>query len=315
MNTTVTMIGDRPVLRLQRLLHHPLEKVWRAITTPAELTHWFPARIDFDEPVIGAAMRFTFEGSEDSGEGEILEVDPPKVFAFRWDADVIRCELLPRPEGCLLVFSHTLRGPDSDRPSAARHAAGWDGCLDGLTARLEGTTAEFSMQTWFERAEAYVAQFGLGEGELQATEDGWTIRFERDLVQPPEQVWALLTGGDQPAVGGEPPLPSTHGYGQTAALTAVEAPHVLEYAWQPAGTVRFQLRDQHPIGTRLTLTHTVPAAQAAERETLLAAWQVHLELVFAALHGDVRCPWPAARTEQLRKHYAERFNLESTARA
>lgn len=309
MNTTVTMIGDRPVLRLQRLLHHPPEKVWRAITTPAELTHWFPARIDFDEPVIGAAMRFTFEGSENSDEGEILEVDPPKVFAFRWDTDVIRCELLPRTEGCLLVFSHTLRGPDSDRPSAARHAAGWDICLDGLAARLEGTTAEFSMQTWFERAETYVAQFGLGEGELQTTENGWTIRFERDLVQPPDQVWALLTEGNQPATGDEPPLPSTHGYGQAAALTAVETPHVLEYAWQPAGTVRFRLRDQHPIGTRLTLTHTVPAAQAAERATLLAAWQVHLELLFAALHGDVRCPWPADRTEQLRKHYAERFGL------
>ncbi|MEV0087668.1 SRPBCC family protein [Saccharopolyspora sp. NPDC050642] len=309
-DTSVTMIGDRPVLRLQRLLHHPPEKVWRAITDPAELTHWFPARIDFDQPVPGTKMRFTFEGSDTADEGEILEADPPKVFAFRWDTDVIRCELLPRPEGCLLVFSHALHGPDSDRPSIARHAAGWDACLDGLAARLTGTTTEFSMQTWFERAEAYIEQFGLGEGELHETDNGHEIRFERDFIQPPHEVWTLITGDSNPTAGAQPPLEGTHGYGEAGALTTVEAPNTLEYAWRPSGTVRFQLRDQHPIGTRLTLTHTVPAAQAADRATLLAAWQVYFEIVFAALHGDIRCPWPADRTEQLRERYAQRLGLD-----
>lgn len=304
-DTTVTMIGNHPVLRLQRLLHHPPEKVWRAITDPTELTHWFPAHIDFDQPTPGTPMYFTFEGSDTSGDGEILEADPPKVFTFRWNTDVIRCELLPHPEGCLLVFSHTLRGPDSDRPSTARHAAGWDACLDSLTARIEGTTAEFSTQTWFERAEAYIEQFGLGEGELHPTDNGWTLHFERDFVQPPQQVWALITGDSHPTTGDEPPLQSTHGFGQAGALTALQAPNVLEYAWQPGGTVRFQLRDQNPIGTRLTLTHTLPATQTTERATLLAAWQVYLEIVFAALHGGTLCPWPTDRTEQLREHYAQ----------
>lgn len=307
-DTSITMIGDHPVLRLQRLLHHPPEKVWRAITDPAELTHWFPARIDFDQPVPGTPMRFTFEGSDNPDDGEVLEADPPKVFAFRWGTDVIRCELLPRPEGCLLVFSHTLRGPDSDRPSIARHAAGWDACLDGLAARLAGTTAEFSMQTWFERAEAYIEQFRLGEGELHATEDGWTIHFERDFVQPPQQVWDLITGDSHPTPGNQPPPQSTHGFGQADALTAVEAPNILEYAWQTGGKVRFQLRNQNPIGTRLTLTHTLPTTQATERATLLAAWQVYFEIVFAALHGDNRCPWPTDRTEKLREHYAQHLH-------
>ncbi len=179
--------------------------------------------------------------------------------------------------------------------------------LDGLSARLSGTTAEFCMQTWFERAESYIEQFGLGEGELDPTEHGWTIHFERDLVQPPEQVWALITDNGQPATGDQPPLHSTHGFGQAAALTTVEAPHVLEYAWQPGGTVRFQLRTQHPIGTRLRLTHTVPTAQADQRATLLAAWQVYFEILFAALHGDIRGPWPTDRTEVLREHYTRRL--------
>jgi hypothetical protein len=38
---------------------------------------------------------------------------------------------------------------------------------------------------------------------------------------------------------------------------------------------------------------------------LLAAWQTHLELLFAALHGDIRCPWPVDRTTTLEKRYAE----------
>ncbi|MDA3627645.1 SRPBCC family protein [Saccharopolyspora oryzae] len=304
MNTTVTMHGDHPVLRLERLLNHPPDKVWHAITDPTELSHWFPARIDFDHATPGAPMSFTFDGTEPE-HGEILEIDPLKVFAFRWNDDVIRCELLPRPEGCLLVFSHTLRAPDSDLPSTARHAAGWDGCLDALDARLSGTTAEFDMQTWFHRAENYIEQFGLAEGELHRTDTGWQIHFTRDLVQPPAQVWALLTGDTTPTPGSEPPLPSTHGYGTAGPVITTEAPHTLEYAWQPTGTVRFHLRDQHPIGTRLHLTHTTTTDPA----TLLAAWHTHLELLFAALHDDIRCPWPTDRTEALRDHYAQRFDL------
>ncbi|MDI2027938.1 SRPBCC family protein [Saccharopolyspora sp. TS4A08] len=308
MNPHLSMINGHPVLRLQRVLAHPPEKVWTAVTDPDGLAAWFPARVSFDRLAPGAAMRFTFEGPDapDSGApetGEILEVDEPKVFAFRWDSDVIRCELLPHEQGCLLVFSHTLRGPDSDRPSAARHGAGWLLCLDALQAGLDGTTAEFDMTAWFTHAENLIDLFDLATGHAEPTEHGWQLRFERDLVQPPGEVWQLLTGGEPPEPGGTAPLPATHGYGHAGPVTESTPPETLAYSWENGGEVRFALREQHPIGTRLVLTHTI--TDPDQRAILLAAWHTHLELLFAALHGDVRCPWPAERTERLRVRYTE----------
>ncbi|MEB3370866.1 SRPBCC family protein [Saccharopolyspora mangrovi] len=306
MKPELSMINGHPVLRLHRVLAHPPATVWKAVTAPAELSAWFPARVEFDQTTPGAPMRFHFDGAEEPETGEILEADEPKVFAFRWNTDVIRCELLPHEQGCLLVFTHTLRGPDSDRPSAARHGAGWLICLDALQAGLEGATSEFDMALWFARAEGLVELFGLGQGQVHADERGWTIRFERDLVQSPQQVWDLLTEGGNPGIGDEPPLPATHGYGQATTVTGAEPARALSYGWAGGGQVVFELREQHPIGTRLVLTHTI--TDPGQRATLLAAWHTHLELLFAALHGDVRCPWPAERTEALREHYAARLD-------
>lgn len=315
---TLRTVDGRPVLRFERRLAHSAEKVWRAVTDPAEMAHWFPAYIE-TELKIGAAMRFSFGadkfdlGGKYAG-GEILELDPPKVYAFRWVDEVLRFELIPDGPGCRLVFTYSLSGTGtSDRPSVARTAPGWDTCLDLLAARLDGRPAPQVDDAWvLDRAERYVEECGLGEGEIRDQPDGYLVRFERDLVQPLDRVWATLTAQDEPlAVGSAPPLQSTHGYVPAGPVTEAEPPRVLEYSWlhddQPAGRVRFELRDQEPIGTRLVLTHTVPARLADIRATVLAAWQTHLELFFAALHGDVRCPWPAERTEQLQKMYAGRL--------
>lgn len=58
---TLETIDGKPVLRLERRLAHSPKKVWRAITEPDEMAHWFPARVE-TELKVGAVMRFTFEG-------------------------------------------------------------------------------------------------------------------------------------------------------------------------------------------------------------------------------------------------------------
>ena len=89
---TLTDHGGTAVLVLERRYPHPPELVWRAVTEPAELAHWFPARVELRlEP--GAPIRFRMadEGEDDPHTtGEVLEVDPPRRFAFRWDTDVLR---------------------------------------------------------------------------------------------------------------------------------------------------------------------------------------------------------------------------------
>jgi uncharacterized protein YndB with AHSA1/START domain len=317
---TLYTAEGRPVLRFERRLAHTPEKVWKAVTDPAEMSHWFPAGVH-TELRVGAPMRFSFEGEHmDLGspfqEGEILELDPPKVYAFRWFDSVLRFELVPDGDGCLLVFTQTLSdaGTWGDRPAVARQAPGWDACLAWLAARLDAGERLPMEPTWFlERAERYVEEFGLGEGEVREHSDGYLLRFERDLVQGPDQVWAAITeDADPPAVGAAPPLRATNGYVPAGTVTDAEPARVLEYAWlhdgAAAGRVRFELRDQQPIGCRLVLTQTVPARLAELRGTALAAWQTHLELLFAALHGVIRCPWPTERTEELAQRYAKRLD-------
>lgn len=319
---TLRTADGKPVLRFERRLAHPPHKVWRAVTDPDELAHWFPAAVEPAESGLraGASLRFRFEGADAAGaaqfeEGEVLEFDPQKVFAFRWSDSVLRFELVPDGSGCRLLFSHILGGEDTwgDRLSAARHAAGWDGCLAVLDARLDGAQPpSMDGPWWFESAERYVELFGLADGELRDADGGHLVRFERDLMQPPDQVWTTLTEHEQPvAVGTEPPLQATNEYVPAGTVTEFDAPRVVAYEWlhdgEPAGVVRFELRDQQPLGTRLVLTQTVPSRLAEQEATALAAWHTHLELFFAALHGDVRCPWPAERTEQLRKRYASRL--------
>ena len=141
MNATLGTAGRQPTLRFERRLPHPVEKVWRALTDPAELAHWFPQDVD-GSFTPGEKMRFRFRGElpelggevVDHFEGEVLEVDPPRLLAYTWGGDVLRWTLTPDGDGCLLVFTDTI----SDLGKAARDGAGWHVCLDALEARLTG---------------------------------------------------------------------------------------------------------------------------------------------------------------------------------
>lgn len=69
--------------------------------------------------------------------------------------------------------------------------------------------------------------------------------------------------------------------------------------------MRWEIVVDPDLGSRIELTQTIPARLADEVVTALAAWHTHLELFFAAAHGDVRCPWPQDRTEELKKRCAD----------
>lgn len=324
---TLNSTAGKPVLTFERQFDHPRELVWRAITDPVELSQWFPASVR-TEPFVGAPMRFSFDGQLDLGDryadGEVLELEPPAVYAFRWVDAYYRFELTPTESGCRLLFVVTLSGvrTTGDLPSITRQAPGWDGCLEILAARLDGREAvPMDGPHFLDRAERYVEEYGLADGVVEPGSvvegegDGYVVRFERDLVQSPAIVWETLAGVDErpegPVVGGAPPLVSTHGYLCEGDLTEVEPTRVIEYSWRhddaPAGHVRFELQAQEPIGTRLVLTQSVPASLGDLLPAALAAWHTHLELFFAALYDDVRCPWPTHRTEHLTKLYADRL--------
>jgi len=131
-------VGDRPALRFERRLAHPVDAVWRSVTEPNELAHWFPARVELDLRV-GGRMRFTFPGDAfPPTEGEVTECDPPHRFAFDWGEEHLRFEIEPDGDGSILRFTHVLEARDA----AARDAAGWHVCIDKLEERLAGGAPE-----------------------------------------------------------------------------------------------------------------------------------------------------------------------------
>jgi uncharacterized protein YndB with AHSA1/START domain len=156
MNATLEHDSGRPVLRFERRLGHPPEKVWGALTESAQISRWFPADIEGDFEV-GSRLRFPFR--EDEGptqDGEVLEVDPPRELAYTWGGAVLRFELRPDGEGCVLVFTHEF----DERDEAPKFAAGWHVCLDGLEALLDGDRHSFSQERWQELHDGYAGSLG-----------------------------------------------------------------------------------------------------------------------------------------------------------
>jgi uncharacterized protein YndB with AHSA1/START domain len=144
-------------LRFTRSLPHPQDKVWRAVTEPEHLAHWFPTTIE-GERAPGARLTFSFpEGKMPPMEGEMLAWEPPSLMEFRWGTDIVRLELRPIGEGTVLTLLDTV----DEHGKAARDAAGWHVCLDSLTAHLSGRQdARETMGKWKEVHPHYVETFG-----------------------------------------------------------------------------------------------------------------------------------------------------------
>jgi hypothetical protein len=131
------ILQDGPRLTLERRYQYPVERVWKAITDPRELSHWFPPGEDL----------------------QVTESDPPRLLAGTWYGDQLRFELNPDGDGCVLKFSHAFAG----REKAARDAAGWDSCFARFAALLAGEpmTESDSLQVWPETHERYAKQFDV----------------------------------------------------------------------------------------------------------------------------------------------------------
>jgi uncharacterized protein YndB with AHSA1/START domain len=149
---TLETVDERPALRFERRLDHSVERVWRAVTEPAELARWFVATVEW-KPALGETFEAYGRG------GEITELEPPRRIAWTWGGEEYSFELEPDGDGCRLVFLHVF----DDRTLGAQHASGWDvylarlaAFLDGGVLPVEGATDELS-----ELHERYAERFGL----------------------------------------------------------------------------------------------------------------------------------------------------------
>ena len=128
MTASQLTVDGRPALRLERRLDHSVERVWRAVTVPAELARWFVAEAPWT-PAAG-------EEFEAGGErGRITALEPPRLIAWTWGIEEYSFELTADGDGCVLVFTHVF---NPELGPGWQHAAGWETYFNRLDAHLAG---------------------------------------------------------------------------------------------------------------------------------------------------------------------------------
>jgi uncharacterized protein YndB with AHSA1/START domain len=298
-NGTLETIDGRPALRFERRLRHAPERVWRAVSTPDELTEWFVATVAWGPE---AGERFEVAGQT----LEILEVDPPRRLAWTWGADRFSFDLHPDGDGCRLVFVHVI----DDRVLGAQHAAGWETYLDRLEAVLAGgaLSEEAAHEIVGEAHEAYAVRFGLDPAPGRAMiatlgfrdltlEDGPALRLERRYRHGVDRLWRVLTDPDD--LG--------HWFPGTLEVTGQEPPRWLEGTWF-GDRLRFELQAEGD-GCRLVFTHAFADRDVSARTA--AGWDRCFARVDALLAG---APLEESASLELwptvHDRYAERFGVD-----
>ncbi|SDL30219.1 SRPBCC domain-containing protein [Streptomyces indicus] len=148
---TLETVDGRPMLRFERVLGHPVERVWQAVSVPAELGKWFPSAVDW-KPATGETL-------DVGGQPlQVTEATPPRRLAWSYAGQPFSFELTPQGQGCRLVFTHVI----DDLP-AAQTATGWETYLSRLEPTLAGeeVSEEAAHARWTEIHELYAARFGV----------------------------------------------------------------------------------------------------------------------------------------------------------
>src|SRR5215217_6269980 len=151
-DATLETIDGRPALRFERELTQSVERVWRAVSDPAELERWFPATADWT-PAAGETIEVG------RMKGEVTEVDAPHRLAWTFNRERFSFDVSPREGGCLLVFTHVF----DHRTRAAQTAAGWEAYFSRLDAHLAGgfLSEEEAHEPWEAVHERYAERFGV----------------------------------------------------------------------------------------------------------------------------------------------------------
>ena len=136
---TLERHDDHRLIRFERRLAHPVERVWRALTDPDEISAWLAlAELELQE---GGRVVLTWQNSDAEGNtavarGTVSALEPPWLLEF--DTDIhgrLRWELRPDGDSTVLTFSAEVELPDEYETKVI---AGWHIHLDHLQKVLDG---------------------------------------------------------------------------------------------------------------------------------------------------------------------------------
>lgn len=128
--------GENWTLVLVRQLRHPPERVWEALTDPAQLREWAPFDTDANLGSAGTTARLTTIGAPalHVTDTTVTRADAPEVLEYNWGDFTMRWKLEPVGAGTRLTLWTNI-----DRRFISMGAAGWHICFDVLDGFLSGT--------------------------------------------------------------------------------------------------------------------------------------------------------------------------------
>ena len=269
-------LDGRPTVRVERTYPHPIEKVWRAVTTPSISPSGSRARSSIDlRP--GGPMRFDAFAGDAGAVGVVEVVDAPRRLIFTWGTDRLTFELTPDGDGTTFSLVHSF----DDRYGAASFATGWELCLTGLRSVLAGDPLP-PPERGVARHEELVHEFGLDRPEVTETDGRWTVRVERQLTCPGRgRVGPVVRQGPRHrratlgARVGEPLTPYMAPDVVIGTMTEVELHRVFAFdvaptTGGPGEHLRLEFADGTGHGVRVILT--VTGTDPGERDAAAQMW-------------------------------------------
>ena len=160
---TVHKRADGYQLRFERQLSHPVEKVWAALTNPAQLAQWLaPGEIAL---TLGGRVYLAFTDGDSVIAGQVTAIAPPRLLEFTWtdkddDFGFVRWELMAEAGSTRLVLTHTV--PEAARAFGLPALAGWHTLLEQLVALLDGQPLPSSRDRWQEFHDHYARAGVMG---------------------------------------------------------------------------------------------------------------------------------------------------------
>ena len=149
-------------LVLVRDLRHSPDKVWKAITDPAQLREWAPFDTDRNLGTKGTTAKLTTVGTPQVTETTITRADAPKLLEYKWGGFDMRWQLEAIGSGTRLTLWTNI-----DRRFISMGAAGWHICLDVLDRYLDGNPIgrivgpdAMNFEGWQRLNAEYKKQFG-----------------------------------------------------------------------------------------------------------------------------------------------------------
>lgn len=156
--------GDRWTVVIVREFKHPPEKVWEALTDPAQMREWAPFDAERNLETVGPAILTMAGGpTPEVSECNVIRAVRPRVLEYTWDTDLLRWELERTDTGTRLTLHHRV----GDRSWLPRVAAGWHICLDVAEHALDGrplgriVAGDAKKHGWERLAGEYATKFGV----------------------------------------------------------------------------------------------------------------------------------------------------------